>query len=253
MAPPMTWSVRALGWARWRLLRGRGRVYLPRLRSSPSPWVGRGGDRRLRLGLSPSPRVGRSGVRRLPGLSPSPSPGVGRSEVRRLPGLSPSPSPAVGRCGVRRLPGLSPSPSPGVGRGGVRRLPGLSPSLSPGVGRSGVRRLLGLSSSPSPGSGVAELPMALEAGLGCCQPHSAEWRSRSGTGGAVLLSGRLEERRSDCGHFGSVDGRARVRIKVSDHLCIKCSCDSVGRRGDRAKVASWRRLGLGRAEGVSVA
>jgi hypothetical protein len=40
---------------------------------------------------------------------------------------------------------------------------------------------------------------------------------------------------------------------VSGHLCIKCSCDSVGRRGDRAKVASWRRLGLGRAEGVSAA
>jgi hypothetical protein len=38
---------------------------------------------------------------------------------------------------------------------------------------------------------------------------------------------------------------------VSGHLCIKCSCDSVGRRGNRAKVASWRRLGLGRAEGVS--
>jgi hypothetical protein len=149
MAPPVTWSVRAPGWARWRLLRGRGRVYLPRPRSSPSPWVGRGGDRRLRLGLSPSP--------------------------------------GVGRCGVCRLLGLSPSPSPGVGRSGVRRLPGLSPS-------------------PSPGSGEAELPMALEAGLGCCQPHSTEWHSsRSGTGGAVLLSGRSEERRSDCGHFGSVD------------------------------------------------
>jgi hypothetical protein len=118
MAPPVTWSVRALGWARWRLLRGRGRVRLPRLRSSPSPWVGRGRDRRLRPGLSPSPGVGRSGVRRLPGLSPSPSPGVGRSGVRRLPGLSPSPSPGVGRCGVRRLPGLSPSP-PWVRRGGA--------------------------------------------------------------------------------------------------------------------------------------
>jgi hypothetical protein len=148
----------------------------PRLRSSLSskaevesePWVGRGRDRRLRPGLSSSPGVGRSGVRRLPGLSPSPSPGVGRSGVRRLPGLSPSPSPGVGRCGVRRLLGLSPS--------------------------------------PSPGSGEAELPMALEAGLGCCQPHSAEWRSsRSGAGGAVLLSRRSEERRSDCGHFGSVD------------------------------------------------
>jgi hypothetical protein len=40
---------------------------------------------------------------------------------------------------------------------------------------------------------------------------------------------------------------------VSGHLCIKCSCDTVGRRGDLAKAASWRRLGLGRAEGVSIA
>jgi hypothetical protein len=40
---------------------------------------------------------------------------------------------------------------------------------------------------------------------------------------------------------------------VSGHLCIKCLCDTVGRRGDLAKVASWQRLGLGRAEGVSVA
>jgi hypothetical protein len=41
--------------------------------------------------------------------------------------------------------------------------------------------------------------------------------------------------------------------KVLGHLCIKCSCDMVGRRGDLAKVASRRRPGLGRAEGVSVA
>jgi hypothetical protein len=205
MAPPVTWSVRALGWARWRLLRGRGRVCLPRPRSSPSPWVGQGGDRRLWSGLSPSPGVGRCGVRRLLGLSPSPSPGVGRSGVRRLPGLSPSPSPGVGRCGVRRLPGLSPSPSPRVRRCEVRRLPGLSPSPSPGVGRCGVRRLPGLSPSPSP-SGSAEFPMAPEARLGCCQPHSVEWHSsQSGAGGAVLLSGRSVERRSDCGHFGSVN------------------------------------------------
>jgi hypothetical protein len=142
VAPPVTWSVRALGWARWRPLRGRGRVCLPRPRFSLSPWVGRGGDRRLRPGLrpglSPSPRVGRSGVRRLPGLSPSLSPGVGRSGVCRLPGLSPSSSPGVGRSGVCRLSGLSPSPSPRVGRSGVRRLPGLSPSPSPGVGRCGA-------------------------------------------------------------------------------------------------------------------
>jgi hypothetical protein len=81
--------------------------------------------------------------------------------------------------------------------------------------------------------------MMSEAGLGCCQPHSVGWLiSQSGTGGAVLLSDRSVERRSDCGHFDSVDWRACVRIKVSGHLCIECPCDSVGRRGDVAKVAS---------------
>jgi hypothetical protein len=44
--------------------------------------------------------------------------------------------------------------------------------------------------------------MALEAGLGCCQPHSVEWHSsRSGAGGAVLLLGRSVERRSDYGQW----------------------------------------------------
>jgi hypothetical protein len=77
--------------------------------------------------------------------------------------------------------------------------------------------------------------MAPMAGLGCCQPHSVEWHSsRSGVGGAVLLSDRSVERRSDCGHFGFVDRRVRVRIKVLGHLCIKCSCDLVGWRGDLA-------------------
>jgi hypothetical protein len=38
---------------------------------------------------------------------------------------------------------------------------------------------------------------------------------------------------------------ARVRIKVSDHLCIKCSYDLVGRCGDLVRVASWQRQGLG--------
>jgi hypothetical protein len=80
----------------------------------------------------------------------------------------------------------------------------------------------------------------LRPGLAACQPHSVEWHnSRSGAGGAVLLSDRSVERRSDYGHFGSVDWRARVRIKVSGHLCIKCPCDLVGWRGDLAKVASW--------------
>jgi hypothetical protein len=119
MAPPVTWSVRALGRARRRLLRGRGRVCLPRSRSSPSPWVERGGDRRLRPGLSLSPGVGRGGVRRLQGPRPSPSLGVGQGGVRRLPGPRPSPSPGVRRGAVRRRPGPRPSPSPRVGRGGA--------------------------------------------------------------------------------------------------------------------------------------
>jgi hypothetical protein len=60
-------------------------------------------------------------------------------------------------------------------------------------------------------------------------------------------------KRSPCGHFGSVDWRMRVRIKVSGHLCIKCSCDLVGWRGDLVRVASWRRQGLGRAGSMFVA
>jgi hypothetical protein len=48
--------------------------------------------------------------------------------------------------------------------------------------------------------------MAPEAGLSCCQPHSVEWHSsQSDAGGAAFLSGQSVERRSDCGHFGSVD------------------------------------------------
>jgi hypothetical protein len=48
--------------------------------------------------------------------------------------------------------------------------------------------------------------MAPEAGLSRCQPHSVEWHSsRSRAGGAVFLSGRSVEWRSDCGHFGPVD------------------------------------------------
>jgi hypothetical protein len=147
----------------------------PRLRLSLSsevevesePWVGRGGDHCLRPRLSPSPGVGRGGVRRLPEPRLSPSPGVGRGGVRRLPEPRPSPSPGSGAVEF------------------VVR------------GRDGGRAL---------GSGEAELPMAPEAGLGCCQPHFVERHSsRSDAGGAILLSGRSVERRSDCGHFGSVD------------------------------------------------
>jgi hypothetical protein len=86
---------------------------------------------------------------------------------------------------------------------------GAEPESEPWVGRSGVRRLPGLSLSPSPGSGGAEFAVfrdlarvralgraeqsflwCLHQGLTACQSHSVKWRrSRSGAGGAVLLSG----------------------------------------------------------------
>jgi hypothetical protein len=63
--------------------------------------------------------------------------------------------------------------------------------------------------------------MAPEAELGCSQPLSVEWHSsRSGAGGAVFLSGRSVEPRSDCGQFGSVDWRARVRIRCQAVLAL---------------------------------
>jgi hypothetical protein len=82
--------------------------------------------------------------------------------------------------------------------------------------------------------------MTPEAGLGCCQPHSVGWlSSRSGAGGAVLLSDQSVERRSDCGHFGSVDWKACVRIKVSATFALNAPAIwSVG-------VAMWPRLLLG--------
>jgi hypothetical protein len=83
---------------------------------------------------------------------------------------------------------------------------GAEPKSEPWVGRGGVRRLPGPSPSSSLESGETELPMAPEAGLGRCQPHSVGWRSsRSDAGGAVFLSAWSVERRSDCGHLGSVD------------------------------------------------
>jgi hypothetical protein len=99
-----------------------------------------------------------------------------------------------------------------------------------GRGRGRVRAL---------GLGEAELPMAPEAGLGCCQPHSVEWHnSQSGAGGVVLSSGRSVERRSDCGHFGSVDWRARVRIRCQATLALNASAvRSVWRSGQGCFLA----------------
>jgi len=108
--------------------------------------------------------------------------------------------PRVGRRGDHRLRTRL-RPSPGVERGGVCRLPEPRPSPSRGSDEAEfVVRGRAL------GSGEAELPMAPGAGLDCCQPHSVERHSsQSDAGGAVLLSGRSVERRSDCGHFGSID------------------------------------------------
>jgi hypothetical protein len=82
--------------------------------------------------------------------------------------------------------------------------------------------------------------MAPEAGLGRCQPHSVEWHSSwSDVGGAVFLSDWLVERRSDCGHFGSVDRRACVRIRCQTTFALNSpAIRSVG-------VAIWSRLLLG--------
>jgi hypothetical protein len=63
----------------------------PRSRLSPSPGVGRGGDRLPRLRLIPSPGVGRGGDR-LPGSRLSSSPGVGRG------GASLAPEDGLGCC-----------------------------------------------------------------------------------------------------------------------------------------------------------
>jgi hypothetical protein len=79
--------------------------------------------------------------------------------------------------------------------------------------------------------------MSPEAGLSHCRPHSGEWHgSQSRVGGAVFLSGRSVERRSDCSHFGPVDWRARVRIRCQAILALNAPAIwSVG-------VAIWPRL-----------
>jgi hypothetical protein len=151
---------------------------------------------------SPCGVVGPSEVVTPPRSRLSPSPGVKRGGDL-LPESRSSPSPRVGRGGDR-LPELRLSPSPGVGRGGDR-LPKLRLSSSPGVGRGGDRRPR-RGRVRALGSGEAEIPMAPEAGIGCCQPHPGGWHnSRSSAGGAIFLSGQPVEGQSDCGHFGLVD------------------------------------------------
>jgi hypothetical protein len=52
------------------------------------------------------------------------------------------------------------------------------------------------------GSGEAEIPVAPKAELDYCQLRPSGWHSsRSEASGAVFLSGRSVEGRSDCSHF----------------------------------------------------
>jgi hypothetical protein len=184
----VTWSVRALGRARRRLLRGRGRVCLPWSRSSPSLGSGeaetvvfRGRGRGRALGSGEAESVVFRGRGRVQAL------GSGEAEFVIF----------WGRGRVRALGSGEAEFVVFWGRARVRALGSGEAELVVFRGRARVRAI---------GSGEAELPMALEAGLGHCQPHSIEWHSsRSGADDAVFLSGWSVERRSDCGHFGSVD------------------------------------------------
>jgi hypothetical protein len=102
--------------------------------------------------------------------------------------------------------GAEPKSEPWVGRSGVHRLPGLSPSPSPGSGGAEFAIFRGLARVRALGRAERSSLWCLRSSLTACQPHSVKWHcSQCGTGGAVLLSGRSVERRSDCGHFGSVD------------------------------------------------
>jgi hypothetical protein len=186
-----------------------------RSRSSPSPGVGRGGDRLPELRLNPSPGVGRGGDRR-PRRGRVQALGSGEAEIVVRVEVESEP---WGRARRRSLFEARSSPSPRVGRGRDRR---------PRRGR--VRAL---------GSGEAEIPMVPEAGLGCCQPHLGGWHSsRSSAGGAVFLSGQSAEGRSDCGHFGLVDWKACVRIRCQAILALNAPAIRSAWRGDLAKVAS---------------
>jgi hypothetical protein len=187
MAPPVTWSVRALGRARRRILRGRGRVCLPSSRSSPSP------------GSSEAETVvwGRGRVRALGSGQAEFIVFRGRARVRALGSGEAEFIVFRGRARVQALGSGEAEFVVFRGRARVRALGSGEAEFVVFRGQARVRAL---------GSGEAELPMAPEAGLGCYQPHSVERHSsRSDACDVVFLSGRSVERRSDCGHFGSVD------------------------------------------------
>jgi hypothetical protein len=175
----------------------------------PSPGSGEaeapprsGSSRSFGVEVVSEPRVGRGGVCRLLGPSPSPSPGLdeaefvvfrGRARVRALGSGEAEFVVFRGRARVRALGSGEAEFVVFQGRARVQALGSGEAEFVVFRGRARVRAL---------GSGEAEFPMAPEAGLGRCQPHSVERHSsRSDAGGAVFLSGRSVERQSDCGHF----------------------------------------------------
>jgi hypothetical protein len=78
-----------------------------------------------------------------------------------------------------------------------------------------------------------------------------------GAGQAALFSCQDSQGRGEMTAVTSALSTEEARQdKVSGDPCIECSCDTVGWRGDLAKVASPRslpELGLGRVEGALVA
>jgi hypothetical protein len=98
---------------------------------------------------------------------------------------------------------------------------GAEPVSEPWVGRSGAsygafgRARLPVSLTLSSGTTVG----VAQAALSFCQ--AGQW-----SGEVTAVTSALPA------------GGARVRIKVSGHLCIKCSCDLVGWCGDLVRVAS---------------
>jgi hypothetical protein len=152
------------------------------------PRVGRGGDRVFR---------GRGRVRALGSGEVESVVFRGRGRVRALGSGEAEFVVFRGRARVRALGSGEAEFVVFQGQARVRALGSGEADFVVFRGRARVRAI---------GSGEAELPMAPKAGLGRCQPHSIEWHSsRSDAGGAVFLLGWSVERRSDCGHFGSVD------------------------------------------------
>jgi hypothetical protein len=161
------------------------------------------GRARRRLLLRPRPRSGEDAIP--PRSRWRPSPGVGRGGDH-LPRPRLRPSPEVWQ-GEDHLPRPRLRPSPGVGRGGDH-----PPRPRPKVGRE-------------------ELPVA--PWLLSASPWQVAQQSERG--------------RRRCFPVRSVSGRAKLLRSLRPcrlrHVChfdprIECACDTVGWRGDLAKVAS---------------